>query len=329
MTSPQSSRRLNAKSLSFAGAISRILENNGHFIDWSSPSVNFSKRDYDQYDCVLVGVAPILSVTANKAYGVLSLIDTLHSDERLKFFIDSPNVGSISANLRAVEKDKTRLFTTFYAMRKEYEAVVINMKAKSRVLSAVEFLGSGDWPTTLVPATPWLSVDGISSSLNENAAKAVSTVCVDSFFIEPSIRLFHGDRARQWLLSTDKTKWIESTLHSLTLPHSAMKNKRSEDDESVFNRMQSSFGVLISPEDSGTISWSHRWAQALNAGVPIASDWKITSSIGTAWSHLAAGIEEMSEIDRYELSVLQRQEYISCIPSQDVVTNLLKTKLGV
>lgn len=315
--------------MSFAGAATRILEESGHQVAWGTPSVNVAKKDYDRYDVILLGIAPVLSVTANKAYGVLSLIDTFSSDERLRFFVDSPNTGSITANLRAVEKDKARLFTTFYAMRKEYEAVIINMKIKNRVLSALEFLKSEDWPTTLIPATPWTSIETVSSSLSNNAAKNLSSICVDSFFVENSIRLSRGERSRRWLLSTDKTKWVESTLHSLTLPHSSMKKKRSEDDESVFARMQSSFGVLISPEDNGTISWSHRWAQSLNSGAPIASDWRITSSIGAAWSHLAAGIEEMSEIDRYELAVLQRQEYLSAIPTQDEVTHKIQTQLGV
>ena len=329
MTSPQSSKKLNAKSLSFAGAASQILEKSGHRVEWGAPNVNFLRKDYDKYDAFLVGIAPALSVTANRAYGVLSFIDAFREDERLKFFVDSPNISSIAANLRAIDKDKTRLFTTFYALRKEYEAVIINMKVKNAVLSAVEFLNSEEWPSTIIPVTPWSSAESFSSALSENAAKFVSTICVDSFFIEPSLRLFHGDRSRTWLLNTDKTKWIESTLHSLTLPHSSMKKKRSDDDESVFKRMQSSFGALISPEDNGSISWSHRWAQALNAGAPVASDWKITSSIGPAWSHLAAGIEEMSEIDRYELSVLQRQEYTSSIPSQDTVTDTLQRIIGV
>lgn len=329
MTSPQSSKRLNNKSLSFAGAISKVLELNGHHVDWAAPSVNNTRKEYEKYDAILIGVAPPLSVTANKAYGVLRLIDLLHSDSRLTLFVDSPNMASISANLRAIEKDKSRLFTSFYSLRKEYEAVVINMKAKNSVLSAIEFLTNEQWPTTLVPTTPWSSIQDVSIALGDNAATSVVGVCVDSLFVEPFIKLFHGDKKRRWLLNAEKTKWAEATLHSLVLPHAAMKKKRSDDDESVFARMQSSFGVLISPEDNGTISWSYRWVQALNAGVPVASDWKITSTIGQAWSHLAAGIEEMSEIDRYELSVLQRHEYASSIPSKDTVTSTIQRNLGV
>jgi hypothetical protein len=108
-----------------------------------------------------------------------------------------------------------------------------------------------------------------------------------------------------------------------------MKSKRSADDNDVFDLISKSIGSLLSPSKDGLVWWSHRWVQSLNAATPIASEWRVTSKVGSAWSHLAAGIEEMSYIDMYELAVSQKEEFIASIPSRDTVKEKLETTLGI
>jgi hypothetical protein len=329
MTSPQSSRRLNSKSMSFSGAVERILEKNGHRVDWVNVGINSTRKDVDVYDVVILGVAPALSVTSNKAYGVLSMLDLMWDDERLKLIVDTPTPSSITANLRAVRRDSSRLFSEFYYARKQYEDVVLNLKAKSRVLSAVERMSEDKWPTTLYPTTPWTDSSLIAGKLPSGAKEAVTGVCVDSYFLSETAPAPSGVVTRNWAVDTKSTKWAQSAISSLRYPHELMKVRRTPDDEAVSNMIASSFGALISPNNDGTISWSTRWFQSMNVGTPIASDWKLTSTIGKSWSHLAAGIEEMSMIDRYELSLSQMIEYSDVIQSKDEVLNTLQTKLGI
>ena len=329
MTSPQSSRRLNSKSLSFSGAIERVLEKSGHKVDWLNLSIDMGKKQVDEYDVILLGVAPVLSVTANKAYGVLSMLDILWQDERLKIIVDTPTPSSITANLRAVRKDQSRLFSEFYYARKQYEAVVLNSAAKDRVLSAVDRMFDDKWPVTLYPQTPWADVSEIANKLPQGARDSVYGLCVDSYFLSKKSPLSGGTVSSTWAVDTKSTKWAQSTISSLRFPHHLMKDRRSADDDTVSSLIATSFGALISPNNDGSISWSSRWVQAMNAGTPIASDWRLTSKIGKSWSYLAAGIEEMSMVDRYELSIFQMIDYENAIAQPQEVLHTLETKLGI
>lgn len=329
MTSPQSSQRLNAKSMSFAGAIEKILVSSGHDVDWLGLRVDMTKKDVESYDVILLGVAPILSVTSNRAYGVLSMLDILWDDERLKIFIDTPTPASISANLRAVRRDSSRLFSEFFYARKQYEAVVLNDRAKSRLLSAVERMSEDKWPDVLYPTTPWTDLSLVASKMPSGAIESVTGVCVDSYFIGRTSALPRHVVSNTWAVDTKSTKWAQSAISSLRFPHRLMKDRRSDDDTAVTDWIGSSFGALISPNSDGTIAWSSRWVQAMNVGTPIASDWRLTSKIGKSWAYLAAGIEEMSMVDRYETSLFQMIDYENAIPQQEEVLHTLQTKLGI
>lgn len=329
MTSPQSSRRLNEKSLSFAGALSSILEDSGHAVEWAEPSVFFTKEDLKGFDVILLGIAPALSVTSNKAYGVLSMIDLLGDDDRLRLFIDTPEPSRITANLRALEKDISQIFKSFYSLRKHYRDVVPNESVKSAIANGVDRLRSSEWPSTLYPATPWSEDLEVAAKLPERAVDSLSGVFVDSYYVRQDIARISADKVRRWLIDTTKTKWAERTTHTLSLPHHPMKENKGATDEAVFNGIARSIGSLISPTGDGQLWWSYRLAQSMNATTPIASDWRVTSKIGSSWSHLAAGIEEMSYIDMYELSVSQKEEYIKSLPSRDIVKEKLETALGI
>lgn len=328
MTSSQSSQRLNSKNMSFSGAIEKILVANGHSVEWKNLRVEMSKRDVASYDLIILGVAPILSVTSHRAYGVLNMLDILWDDSRLKLIVDTQTPSSISANLRAVIKDDSRLFSEFFYARKQYEAVLLNKTAKTRVLSAVERMSNDEWPDTLYPMTPWTDLSAIVSKMPAHARESVMGLCVDSYFLAKK-NMLPSAVSNSWAVDTKNTKWSQSTISSLRFSHNLMKDKRSADDEAVSDAIASSFGALISPNNDGTISWSSRWVQAMNVGTPIASDWKLTSKIGKSWSHLAAGMEEMSMVDRYELSLSQMIEYSNAIGEPEKVLHTLETKLGI
>jgi hypothetical protein len=329
MTSPQSSRRLNAKSMSFTGAIVNILENLGHHVEWGSPSVSVSKKDFDNYDIIIIGVAPPMSIASNNAFSALNMVDLLWDDERLRLLVDSPSPESILANLRAVDRESFRMFANFYAQRKQYAEVMSNPKVQEKIISATRKLFAKTWPTTLYPTTPWSDMSSVSTKLPKGAQSSLASLCIDSYYLSSTAALSSSTVTNSWAVDTKTTKWALSTMSSLMFPTALMKPVRTADDDTVQKVLSTSYGALISPTNNGAIPWSYRWAQAMNSGTPIASDWKITSSIGSSWSHLAAGIEEMSLIDRFELSVSQMADYLNAIPPKNMATNTLQTTLGI
>lgn len=329
MTAPQSSRSLNARSLSFTGAVSLILEDAGHSVNWIEPSVFLSKKDLRDYDVILLGIAPLLSITSSKAYGVLHMINVLSKDSRVRYLIDSPEPARITFNLRAVQRDYSQLTKEFYRLRKHYREAVDNETINKSIAAGVNHLTASEWPTTVYPAMPW-SIDAeVAAKMPENAGTSLVGIHADAFLVEEKISRIDSQKIRRWLIDTDKTKWSTSTTSSLRFPHTPMKTRRSSTDTDVFEDISSSIGTLLSPSIDGLVWWSYRWAQSMNAMTPIASDWKVTGSIGNAWSHLAAGIEEMSYIDMYELSVSQKAEYLDSLPSRGTVKQTLETSLGI
>jgi hypothetical protein len=58
-------------------------------------------------------------------------------------------------------------------------------------------------------------------------------------------------------------------------------------------------------------------------GVPVVTDWRLTSSLGVEWSHLASSIEEMSSEERYALALAQKKSYLELVPTWEQVSELL------
>ena len=325
MTSPQSSSRLNGRSMSFAGCISAIASDNGHSVEWFTPSVHLTKKDVDAYDYILVGIAPPLSVTSNKAYGVLKFISTMQSDSRLKFFVDSPEPSRITLNLRAVQKDQTRLVTQFHRLRKDYKDVVSDEKVRNGVLSGIDYLADGEWPETFYPEMPWINKEAIKSKLPAGASSTAVGICVDPFFITETFGKINATKCERWAVDTDKTRWSASAISSMQLPYQLMKTNKASTDTEVGELIATSKASLLSPTADGSVWWSYRWAQSMNSSTPIVSDWRVTSQLGVSWGHLAASVESMSYIDLFETSVTQKSEYLNALPSRDKV----KERLGI
>ena len=301
----------------------------GHGVEWVEPSVHLKKDDLARFDVILLGIAPVLSVTSNKAYGVLSMIHALDGDPRLRFFIDAPEPARITANLRAVEKDFSTLVKPFYSLRRHYKDLS-DESVKLAIAGGVNRLAASEWPLTVYPAMPWSNDVQVADKLPNGAASAVVGITVDPYYVSRQTRPIEKGKTRRWVVDASRgSKWTTNTLNSLSLPHEMMKMNRGATDVDVLERINGSTGSIIGPGIDGALWWSHRWAQSLNSLTPVASDWRVTSSIGSSWSHLAASIEEMSHIDNYELSVSQRKEYISALPSQDNVKEKLETTLGI
>jgi nitrate reductase NapE component len=329
MTSAQSSQSLNTKSLSFSGGLSHVLTSAGHEVKIGESSVFDTKNDFEKFDVILIGISPLLSVTSNKAYGALNATQVLKGDKRMKMFIDSPNQWRISANLKAVCKDTSQLVKDFYRLRKEYKSVVFNGEVYESICAGALFLANEKWPTVLYPAMPWSNDFDVAPTLPESSETSAVGIHVDSFYLDKRISKISSDKMNRWAIDVEKSKWAANVTNTLKYPHVRMKEHNRSDDTSVAETISKSIGSLISMNEDKSLWWSYRWVQSMNLNVPIASEWKITSSIGSSWSHLAAGIEEMSHIDRYELSISQREEYAASLPSQDTIINTTEKTLGI
>lgn len=326
MTASQSSPRANSKALAFAGVMNKVLVDNGHEVSWVDPSVTMTKEELDSYDVVLVGIAPITSMSANRVYGALSIIDLMWTSPKLTIFVDTPNVSQIAVSFNAMLTKPENFVKSFYSYRKQYSLVVSDQSLISRLMEIVSRLNSGIWPNTIYPALPWKKQRD-NLKLPKQAIDSVTAINLDSYLLcEPVVD--DSIRRDKWLIdhATDWTKKIVGTIAFATFP---MKWNKGNNDADVFEQMSRSAGVIITSHKKDGTWWSYRYIQALNAGTPVVTDWQESQSIGAEWAVLASAIESMPQGSRNLISKAQMDLYKNAIPSREQAYEALKYVLRI
>ena len=95
MSAPQYSEALNRKTLGFAGAIKIALEQAGHTVTQKEPDTRWVLRDFTQYDVILVGLSPLVSISSNGVYGTLHTIKLMQNSGKIIYFVDAPEPSKI------------------------------------------------------------------------------------------------------------------------------------------------------------------------------------------------------------------------------------------
>jgi hypothetical protein len=313
MSAPHASSEANRRSLSFAGTIKLVLEGQGHIVDQIDPEVSWNTKDLDVYDNVLVGISPLTSLSANRIYGALSVIDVLLESDKLLLFFDAADPIRITSSIRAMVKTPDNLTKPFYSYRKGYNnASQPNML--QNLIDVVEHLANEKWPITLFPSLPWTNLDKVAAQLPSNASDNLLPINLDSYLISTQ-DVLDVDRREKWVVENYATSWVKSTTATLQAPTVPMKWHKGWTDAQVHEQISKGIGALISPHSQGTW-WSYRFAQCLSALTPIATDWRESGLLGSDWSYLASKIEGMTQEERNTLAREQRNAYIDAVPSR-------------
>lgn len=326
MTASQSSQKANSKALAFAGVINKALSEGGHEVSWVDPSVTMTKEQLEFYDVVLVGIAPITSMSANRVYGALSVIDLMWTSPKLTIFVDTPNVSQLQVSFNAMLTKPENFTKSFYSYRKEYVAVASDPELSSRLLKIVSWLNESQWPNTIYPSLPWKKQRDVLK-LPKQALESVTPINLDSYLLcEPVID--DSIRREKWLIdhATDWTKKVVGTLSFATFP---MKWNKGNTDSDVFGQMSRSAGVIVTSHKKDGTWWSYRYIQALNAGTPVVTDWQESQAIGPEWTVLASAIESMPQGSRNLISKAQMDLYKNSILPRDEAYEALKYVLRI
>lgn len=329
MTASQSSEKSFHRSATFASVLSDILEEQNISVHFIEPSVFLKKSDLKQYDAVLIGVAPILSLAANKAYGALHMINILKNDDRLRLFVDAPEPSKIRTSLRAIDRNSDDIVKQFYASRKHYSDVTGNVKVMDSVLGGAKALLSQWDYTTLYPSTPFIDNARVEKDLFGEVKNTMLGLQIDSSLIKRITNHFATTRNNSWAVDNRKAKWFKTLEKSLANPIVDMKKNKGTTDSDVYELIADSSGAIVSMSDDGMLWWNYRTAQALNSETPVFSDWKTTSVIGDSWSLLPSKVEDMDYVDIYELAVTQRKQYLSALTTAQETLQILKNGLGL
>ena len=298
-SAPQASAEANERSLSFSKVLSIVLSQQGHTVVQQIPDVSWTLNDLDEYDCVLVGISPLTSLSANYVYGALSVIDVLRDTGRLRLFFDAPDPTKIYASIRAIIKNPENLTKPFYSYRRGYNTI-LSHNVRTNLLDVISMLLNEQWPVTLYPRLPWTDHAIVQKQLPSGAHDSIVGVNFDSYLISNQTVL-DIEKRNKWVVDNHSDRWTKSTIATLSFPTVPMKWNKAWSDAQVFNQISYGIGAILSPSQYGTW-WSYRLIQCLNAQTPVVTDWRESGAIGPHWMHLAAFIEDMEQGERDELA---------------------------
>jgi len=326
MSAPHTSKDANTRSLSFAGAIVKVLEEQGHIVIQEDPDVSWNSKDLEEYDSVLVGISPLTSLSANRVYGALSVIDVMLKSPKLRLLIDAPEPTRITSSLKAISKTPDNLTKPFYSYRKSF-SYATQPTVLDSLIDVIDYLITEKWPVTLYPSLPWGDIESVKKQLPELARDSLMAVNIDSYLLSNQ-DVIEIERREKWVVENYSTPWIKSTAATLANPTVPMKWHKGWTDAQVLAQIASGIGALITPHQNGTW-WSYRIPQCLNSLTPIATNWQESSVLGDSWMYLAARIEDLSEEDRVALAYQQREAYVKSMPSRRDAAVELHNALGL
>lgn len=322
MTAQQANPASHSRAANYTGFLAEVLQEAGHDVDWSDPLV---EHDLGRYDYVVVGVAPITSLGANRAYGALSIIERLWDSDKLTLLVDAPDPSKIDSSLEAITGSPENLVKPFFEYRKEY-AQAVKPETRDRLLKAVSWLHTEDWPRTLVPKLPWHTISSVGSAL-PRGARNENTVLGDleAFVVRHFENESPADLATpRWAYEDGSSKnWLKQ--QRVMWPMEKIPwSSRDEADVAAVKLVRGSAGTLISPQRDGTW-WSSRYGMSLAQRVPVFTNWTEAVDIDPMWGTLPMVYETLDQDQREYIAQTQLESYMSRADSLDTVMDTFET----
>lgn len=315
-TASQVSPKRNPAIPTFSGLVNKALLQDRHDVTWVNPSVTLSKEYLDEFDSIVVGLAPPTSTAAHRIYGALSVSQLARELGKLVLVVDAPEPKRIWSGIRAIYNKPQDLTKSFYSKRQEYKKVE-NTEVLERLNTSIKNLYTKDWERTIFPVFPWMSFPSVSEGIPMTSRKNLYPLNLDSFIIFNTYDPQRGTSSEEfWVADAINTKWTSSIEETVYNPVRPVKTSKWEDNDQVVFNIKNSIGCLVSVYKKGDPWWSPHLSQALAVNTPVVTDWRLASLLGSDWSVLAHRVEELSPEEKSNLANNQKISYVNAIPSQ-------------
>lgn len=289
---------------------------------WSEPKINWNRSDLEEFDQIVFGFSPPTSMGANHLYAALKVLNLMYESPKLRIVIDSPQMWQYKNSVRAFKRDPDQIFGSFYVNRKNYNEAK-NGKIRNHSESLAEKFSSIEWPKTLIPALPWAEREDLYSPLSFMSESSIIPLNLDALLLRKETPRI--GRLDQWAADNTSSTWTQTTSKSLRFPVISVKNSTKPKDTEAEQRILTSMGLLISPQDRKTGTWwSYRYIQGLNTTTPIATYWQDSAKLGEEWSLLAYQLEDMQPYERQHMSFQQIKSYEAAIPNRATAISKIK-----
>jgi hypothetical protein len=85
--------------------------------------------------------------------------------------------------------------------------------------------------------------------------------------------------------------------------------------------------MIISVYKNSEPWWSVMLSHALLLEIPVVTEWRNTSFLGSEWAFIPAEIEDMSPVERNSLAKRQKNIYIESMPDANEVLKKLENSI--
>lgn len=325
-TAAHVSAERNSRTITFSGLINDALVSDHHHVTWIEPSVSMSREYLAEFDAVIVGVAPPTSTAAHRIYGSLSIIHHAWEIGNLRLIIDAPDPQRVWAGLRAIHSKPEDLLKDFYSKKSEYRKIK-NKEVFKRIYNAVDLLYTQEWPITYYPRLPWMSFSSVSSYIPKVTSDNLVGLCFDRKLLESPNLYDVSPQAFFWVTDTPNSDWTRQQEKLVNLPILSLKTSRWEKTSEAFEKLSQSIGCMASVYRNNDPWWSPSISQALHVGVPVVTDWLLSSILGESWAVLPMSIENMTYAERkilaYNQAITYSQSLLTWEDSVDLLTETL------
>jgi hypothetical protein len=329
MTASQCANETITRNMSFSGLLKRAFEHAGYEVDLLVPSLSWTKEDLQQYEKVLVGLAPVTSLSAHYSYGALHTMDLLLGDFRMVFYIDAPEPVKITSGFNAWYTDTSNMTKKFYSARRDYKEAA-KVENEERFARVIGHLMNDMWHMTLYPTLPWdYAGDKPIGQLPSGANKAIRGINLDAFGINDSSYPAHKTKYDDvFAIDQAKTRWARNIQLTTNTEFTPMRKTKAWTDAEVQEQIRKSKAVVLTPYPSSGTWWSYRYLQAISSLTPVVTEWRESASTGMAgWNMLVSSIDEMGLSDLNMVAGVQYGSYLGSIQSKDNAALMLEYTL--
>jgi hypothetical protein len=328
-TANHCSKKSNERVPTFTGQLVFELEQAGHDVTWTEPSFSMDTSYLNSFDSIVVGMSPALSVTSRWLYPALSVFDYANKLNKVTILLDSPEPQKVWAGIRAIANNSNDLVKNFYVNRKEYD-LAIETKNFSRLSETITYLYNYTWPSVIYPSFPWRERSKIHSQIpGVLDLEKTTPLCFDRNVLEINVGKMDKQDSSIWSIDYPKTKWSQGISKLVKNEIVPIRDHYWQTNKEALTKIDNSIGVMISPYGKENDSWwSVMLSQSLLVGTPVVTDWKSSSVLGDEWSLLAASVEDMDVSQRYNLSKMQKEVYLSALLSRQESVEILNNALS-
>ncbi len=322
MSSQHCSYAYHQRAASFAGLLADTFRAAGHVAVVRQP-FNDLRHETRDYDIILIGVSPLLSISSLTAYSALANIAQRAQHSAVGLFVDTPDVAKIVTNLRAVHKNPDQLKKPLFSARSRFSALSSDRAFADLVDRGVADLLHTQWPATLLAGLPWhtYASPAYAKLVLQVDARNATIVTPDHALVDaPRTVRWRGDE-RYWV--TENTRAGKYRPAIVEWPTTALRRPRKWlKDTDVADSLAGASGVMLDATAPYTC-WTPRYRQSFTTLTPVATCWRESGALGAEWAVLPSDIESMDDDARVDLSIEQSRAYIQRTPTSAELAEMI------